>query len=68
MTIIVLLSLVVSFFVLIIIVELFCKNGEEFFFKTNHILRQPGVEPGSTASKATMLTATSLTLMKNCLE
>jgi hypothetical protein len=32
------------------------------FQSKNKILRQPGVEPGSAAWKATMITATPLTL------
>ena len=35
-------------------------EGVEFFLIKK--MRQPGVEPGSTAWKATMLTATPLTL------
>ena len=43
-----------------------CINDNAIFFsniifKKNIVVRQPGVEPGSTAWKATMLTATPLT-------
>ena len=42
-------------------------NLAEFKFlasrKKEEIMRQPGVEPGSAAWKATMITATPLTLL-----
>ena len=50
--------------------KIFFKNFKIFFFKNIffqkiHRVRQPGIEPGSIAWKATMLTFTPPTLRSN---